>query len=404
VWPVRLARPEADLRALERKRQKMIEAAAAKVLEGLKERVEQARREEDRLDREVRRLGREVDRTLPGSQKAPPDVAAKRARVEQLERELRRVGDELAALEGSLPLAPRATVHAPAVPAAEKDYGRTLKFALAAALGAFGLALAGLCFAETLGRRVYASDDVSQGLGLPVVGTLPALPARARRKAAPAGVPSALDARCGLTEAVDALRTVLLHAPKADGARVILVSSASTGEGKTTLASHLAASLARAWRKTLLIDGDLRSPGQHARFDVPAGPGLSEALRGEVEMDDVVQPTAVSRLWLLPAGRADGHALQALAQDTLAELFDHLKEQYDFIVLDTSPVLPVPDAMLLARHADVVLLAVLKNVSRAPAVHHARERLESLGIRVFGAVVIGEKTETYGRPVPYPQA
>jgi capsular exopolysaccharide synthesis family protein len=188
-----------------------------------------------------------------------------------------------------------------------------------------------------------------------------------------------------------------------DGPRVVLVTSAVGGEGKTTLASHLAASLARAWRKTLFIDGDLRNPAAHQQFGLPAGPGFAEALRGEVEFGDAVRPTPLSRLWVLTAGKCDNHALQALAQEGLGGAFERLKEQYDFLVVDTSPVLPVPDALLLGQHADAVLLAVLRDVSRLPAVHYARQRLEGLGIRVLGAVVLGEKVETYHRPIQYPR-
>jgi capsular exopolysaccharide synthesis family protein len=269
--------------------------------------------------------------------------------------------------------------------------------------------LAGLCLLEASGRRVYSSDDVGQGLGLRIVGTLPRLPASAGSKSASAQSLGGLDARYGLTEAVDALRTVLMHSPRCagrtaqePGARVVVITSAIGGEGKTTLASHLAASLARAWRKTLLIDGDLRKPAAHGQFDLPLEPGLSEALRGEVEFDDTVKPTMTSRLWLMPAGKLDAHSLQALAQEGLANVFERLREQYDFIVIDTSPVLPVPDALLLAQQADTVLLSVLRDHSRLPAVYAAQQKLEALGIRVLGSVVIGEKTETYGHAVPYP--
>jgi capsular exopolysaccharide synthesis family protein len=257
----------------------------------------------------------------------------------------------------------------------------------------FGMLLVGMCLLEAMGKRVYASQELSQGLGVRILGTLPMLPASARNKTAQAQTLGGLDSQYGMTEAIDAIRTVLLHTPRADGTRVVMVTSALEGEGKTTLASHLAASLARAWRKTLLIDGDLRNPAQHEQFDQPLEPGLCEWLRGEVELDEIVRPTLTSRLWMISAGKLDGHALQALAQDTVGKGLEHLKEQYDFIVLDTSPVLPVPDALLLGEHVDVVLLSV----------NQAQQRLESLDIRVLGSVVIGEKSERYGRAVPYPR-
>jgi capsular exopolysaccharide synthesis family protein len=155
------------------------------------------------------------------------------------------------------------------------------------------------------------------------------------------------------------------------------------------------ASLARAWRKTLLIDCDLRNPAAHQLFDLPLEPGLSEILRGEVELDDVVRPTPISRLWLMPAGKWDSHAVQALAQEQMRDFFGRLKDQYDFIIVDACPVLAVADSLLIGQHTDAALLSIMRDVSRMPTVYAAQQRLSALGIRMLGAVVIGEKTETY---------
>jgi capsular exopolysaccharide synthesis family protein len=210
-----------------------------------------------------------------------------------------------------------------------------------------------------------------------------------------------LQCQAQLTEAVDALRTLLLHAARAADLQVVMVTSAGAGEGKTSVASHLAASLARAWRKTLLIDGDLRHPAVHRLFDQPPEPGFSEVLRGEVGAHDAIRPTAVSRLWAMPAGNWDSHAVQALAQESVRSLFEELKGQYDFVVVDSCPVLPVADSLLLAQHVDAVLLAVLRDVSRAPAVHAARQRLAGLGVRTLGAVVIGADGQSAGTAYAY---
>jgi capsular exopolysaccharide synthesis family protein len=351
------------------------------------------------LEQERLRWQMKVDGYRAGGPKLPPDVAALQDQVKQLEKEVEAVGQEKATLQAALPIEPRVTRVSEVLVPTEKELNRPIKFAAASGVTAFGLLLVGVCLLESRSRRVYAAADVRQGLGLPVVGSLPALPRRAR-----AGKLDTAAEAAGLADAVDALRTVLLHSPRLDGARVVMVTSAVGGEGKTTLASHLAASLARAWRKTLLIDGDVRKPAAHRQFELPAEPGFSEALRGEVEFDEAIRPTQVSRLWLLSAGKCDSHALQALAQEGLGGVFERLKEQYDFIVLDTSPVLPVPDALLLGKHSDVALLSVLKDASRVPAVYFAQQRLQDLGIRVLGAVVLGEKVETYGHAIPYPRA
>src|SRR5262249_28069613 len=188
-----------------------------------------------------------------------------------------------------------------------------------------------------------------------------------------------------------------------DGPRVVLVTSAVAGEGKTSLASQLAASLARAWRKTLLIDGDLRKPAAHQLFELPIEPGLSEVLRGDLEAGDVIRPTSVGRLWVMPAGQWDQHALQALAQEGVGNLFEQMKEEYEFLIVDSCPVLPVTDTLLLGQHADTVLFSVLRGTSRLPSVYAARQRLTALDIPVLGAVVVGGGSNFGGADIQYPR-
>jgi capsular exopolysaccharide synthesis family protein len=184
-----------------------------------------------------------------------------------------------------------------------------------------------------------------------------------------------------------------LRQANVEATRVILVTSAVSGEGKTTLASHLATSLARAGRKTLLIDCDLRRPAAHQLFELPLQPGLSEALLGEVHIAEATRATAVDGLWMIPAGQWDREVMHALARDGVEEIFEKLKSEYDFIVVDSHPVLPANDSLLVAQHVDAVLLSVLRDVSQAPRVYAACQRLATLGIRVLGAVVNGTKPE-----------
>jgi capsular exopolysaccharide synthesis family protein len=253
----------------------------------------------------------------------------------------------------------------------------------------FGLLLLGVAFLEYRVRRVNAVEEVVQGLGLPLVGTLPALPARARRPLSATANEKDLFWQNRVNEAVDAIRTLLLHAARSEPLQVVMVTSAAGGEGKTSVASHLAASLARAWRKTLLVDGDLRNPVAHTLFELPLEPGLSEVLRGEVSLADTIRPTPLSRLWLMPAGNWDSHAVQALAQEGVKGQFAQLKQQYDFIIVDSCPVLPVADSLLLGQHVDAVVFSILCDVSRMPSIHAAQQKLTALGIRTLGAVVIG---------------
>jgi capsular exopolysaccharide synthesis family protein len=340
------------------------------------------------LEGEVKRLEAEARRLTPGA-RAAADVQALQQDVKLKEVALEKLGDRIEALKLAPALGSRVTVVQRAEPPQLLDRSRQVKMAGGAGLGVFGFLLFGVALWEFRSRRISGTAEVVQGLGMSLVGTLPALPAPARR--ALSGPASKRDQyyQSRMTESVDAIRTLLLHSARTEDLQVVMVTSAAGGEGKTSLASQLAASLARAWRKTLLIDGDLRNPAVHKLFNQPLEPGFSEVLRGEVGVHDTVRPTAVSRLWAMSAGHWDSHAVQALAQEGVRSLFEQLKEQYDFIVVDSCPVLPVADSLLLGQHVDAVLFAVMRDVSRAPALYAAQQRLEGLGVRTLGAVMIG---------------
>jgi capsular exopolysaccharide synthesis family protein len=170
-----------------------------------------------------------------------------------------------------------------------------------------------------------------------------------------------------------------------------------SGEGKTSLATHLAASLARSRRNTLLIDCDLRNPSLHRLFDLPRQPGFSEVLRDEAPLAQAVQATHVANLSVMSAGRCDTEALQELAQDRLGTIFQQLKDQFEFIIVDSAPALPVVDSLLVGQHMDGLLLSVMHEVSSLPKVYAAYQRMELLGLRILGAVMSGTpRSAVYG--------
>jgi len=181
----------------------------------------------------------------------------------------------------------------------------------------------------------------------------------------------------------------LIRAADGEGVRVVMVTSAVPGEGKTTLSRHLAISLTRAGRRTLLVDGDLRLPSLHRFFDLAPHPGLAEVLRGEADVAVAVQPVGTEGLWVMTAGDADLRAIQALARQPLLSLVARVRQQYDCVIIDSAPILPVADGLQLGQQVDGVILSVLRGVSQVPAVRAARQRLGDLNIRVLGAVVNG---------------
>ncbi len=259
----------------------------------------------------------------------------------------------------------------------------------AAGLGAFALVLLGFSWREFRAHKINTLDEIVHGLGLRVVGTLPALPDRKSRAAEPYGVSQGEFWPSQLIESVDTTRTMLLHAARVESVRSVMIASAQPGEGKTSLAIQLAASLARAGRKTLYIDGDLRNPAAHQVFNLDLQPGLSELLRGEVQIPLAIQPTSVRGLWVIPAGLWSAQATEALAQDAARPILARLKSEFDFIVLDSSPALAVVDGLLLGQQVDAVIFSIMHGLSHSPSVYSAHQRFEALGIRILGAVVNG---------------
>jgi succinoglycan biosynthesis transport protein ExoP len=270
------------------------------------------------------------------------------------------------------------------------DGGRNTTRLATMGLGGLGsLALVCLAFAfwEYRAHRVYSPTQMIQLTGMKLMGTLPdSKPAQTRKKSAD-GYDSIL------SDSVDAMRTLLLFISKMEGVRTVLITSAVAGEGKTFSACHLAASLARAGRKTLLLDCDIRKPAVHKVFEVEFLPGLCEVLREECDLAAGIRSANVDNLFIMPSGQADVLAFQMLVLEKTAAVFDALKKQFDFIVVDSSPVLPVPDALVIAQHTDAAVFSILRDVSQYPKVHAAYQRLGNLGIRILGAIFNGSKDE-----------
>jgi capsular exopolysaccharide synthesis family protein len=181
--------------------------------------------------------------------------------------------------------------------------------------------------------------------------------------------------------------------------RCVLVTSAIGGEGKTTLAAQLAARCGNAGISTLLIDADLRRAALCDLLDVPEGPGLSDVLKNEANVDEIVIPVQGGTFHLLAAGTPIEDTSRILQGRNFAILIAQLRQRYDMIIIDSPPILPVPDGLILGRWTDGALLAARFEVSRSPQVERARRQLDSAGIPVLGTVINGMRSSDayYGR-------
>jgi capsular exopolysaccharide synthesis family protein len=314
---------------------------------------------------------------------AQTDLAERRRTLTELESKILNIGRTKEDYEmriKNMKDTPRVVeISKPEQPSSGSGLYRILFSGLAAVL-CFMIGAGSIILVESLKHRVNNIDEITlPGPGMRILGTIPNL---GRIRGKNAETKSAV-----LAESIDTVRTMILQGKNRNLLHVILVTSAGESEGKTTVATHLAASLARAGRSTLLIDGDLRQPTIHLLFGVPQQSGFCEILRGETEIDDAVHPAQLEGLHLLQAGQCDHVALSMLVKEQGAELFNALRAKFDYIVIDSGPVLGYADALQLGHYADAAVLSVLRDVSRLPMVYEAREQLEAVGVPILGAVV-----------------
>jgi capsular exopolysaccharide synthesis family protein len=184
----------------------------------------------------------------------------------------------------------------------------------------------------------------------------------------------------GGPNASDAATTVRLG-------RVVMVTSASPAEGKTSVAANLAVAAARVGMRVILVDGDLRSPALHRYFGLDAPRGLADLLRESGPLSEHLLDVGVDNLSLLAAGSIPPNPTDLLASSRCARLWQDLRQVADLIIVDTAPLLRVVDGMEVAGNADVIVLVARDRVSHEHQVQTARQRLSQVGGRVSGIVI-----------------
>ena len=305
---------------------------------------------------------------------ANADLMARKQEIEQLMRVTDEMGARLNSSEIDIQMPNRVElIEEASVPEGSDQLFRTMLTVLAAGAGVV-LGGGSVVAFEYLRDRLSTTDEVTQRMGLRVVGTVP----RITRK-----TNSGLVAEC-----VDGVRTVLMQTGR-EAPKVILVTSAVEHEGKTTFASQLAASLARSGKRTLLLDGDLRHPTVHLALGLDLRAGLPELLRGEITSDEAVQPTGVEGLFAVTGGSCDYAAITALSKPETAKALQAFRDSFDHVVIDAGPVLAFADVLLLGQISDVSIVATMRDSSRVPLVMAAVAKLRSMDVRVLGAVVNG---------------
>ena len=189
-----------------------------------------------------------------------------------------------------------------------------------------------------------------------------------------------------ISESYRSLRTALLLS-SAREIKLVAVTSAMAGEGKTATASNLGVVLAQLGRPVLIMDCDLRKPRLHQVFKVSNRVGLVNQLTGTADLDTVIVPTEVPNLWVLPSGPMPPNPSELLASERLRELLRTLRGRFDYVIVDTPPALAVTDATLVGSLADGVVLTLRSQKVTREEVRLVRDRLRQADIKILGAVL-----------------
>lgn len=242
---------------------------------------------------------------------------------------------------------------------------------------------AGIAFlVEYLDDSLKSSDDVNRVLGLSTIGNVARFPKNTKSPLVVLDAP-----RAPYAEAYRNLRTNLQFSLAVDSSNALVVSSAEPGEGKTTTVANLAVVMAQMGKRVMLVDTDLRRPSLHQLFHLPSEPGLTDLLLRNQTLAQVTRKISQPGLYLLPCGKIPPNPAELLASVWMDQVIDALKKQYDIVLFDAPPILPVTDALLLAAKTKHLLWVVAAGKTRSDPLRRAREALEQVDAKILGVVL-----------------
>ena len=264
-----------------------------------------------------------------------------------------------------------------AVPAKESVDKQASRIIILGTLAGLGLGLGLVLLFNLLDKRIHYPEQITNRLGLPVLGIVPRLDAGRKRDTAEAQV---------AIESFRGIRTQLSHVG-GNGRGITMITSPAPQDGKSMVAANLAISNATAGHQTVLVDTDTRRGRAQAMFQLHKSPGLTDYLLGRASLEEVRQETSVEGLTLIARGDSRGFNPDLLESGKMADFLELLRKEFDVIVLDAPPLVAGADALVVGEQSDKVVLVV-----RAGATDQdlARTKLEMLGnvpIPLVGAVL-----------------
>jgi capsular exopolysaccharide synthesis family protein len=268
---------------------------------------------------------------------------------------------------------------------ARRSYRDEIGAMLVAPLGGLGLGAGILLLILLRDDRFESASEVNEKLGELVVGQVPQVPGCGRNGQLP--LLEMHDQRHAYAESYRNLRSaVLFMAVAGQRPKVILITSAVPNEGKSTVAANLARALALGGARVVLVDGDLRKGVLHELLGLPRGPGLADALETPTELESVLLTGSVPRFSFIPSGNLSSNSGDLFLGSNFDQVLEQLKRQFDYVIIDSSPVFAADDATTLAPKADATLFVVSSGYSRAKPVREALNTLYQRQAKIMGVV------------------
>ena len=245
---------------------------------------------------------------------------------------------------------------------------------------------------NSLNDEIQSREDIENRTTLPIYGILPTLNQKILK------LEVFKDTRSPFAESYRSLRTNLQFSRKENQANVILVTSTVSGEGKSTIVANLGAIFQMANMKTILVNLDLRKPTLHHYFNVPNKAGISTYLSGRNRIGEIIQPTEYKNLDIISSGPTPPNPSELILNDKLDELIEALKEEYDYIFIDSAPMGLVSDTMHLMQYADTSLIVFRENYAKKSFVTDLNNLVEKHDLKHIGLVInsVDASSSSYG--------
>jgi polysaccharide biosynthesis transport protein len=246
---------------------------------------------------------------------------------------------------------------------------------------------------EIADKTFRTPAEVAQQLGMRVLGHVPVLSMK-KVEAKGSSIDETIIAfhlpKSQQAEAFRAIRTSLFFSTQGKDSQIIQITSPTPGDGKSTLAANLSVAIAQSGKRVLILDADMRRPTVHYLFGIEAEVGFAAVLSGEAELDDaIIDSKEVDGLSVMPCGKRPPNPAELLTSNNMNEILEVIREKFDFVVVDSPPMLAVTDPAAVAARVDGVIMGMRIKKNVRLSANRAKEVLDSVGAPILGIVVNG---------------